>query len=173
MVRSYSLTENPFCFGLRHLSFNETDKACGFFRVGTIQQKAGSRNRDPHYVPLTKLEKGAYYGGRLIRFGISVPGTIIEVALRALVMVAVTFELFLMKGEALARGCTPKQTVFYNWFVTKQFSPYLLFRLISQCTTVDEPFCLAQDLRLVHSKNEMPNVSNSYTGLLCKLIQYR
>lgn len=124
---------NPFLNGLKHRMIEE----------GTL---------------LSNCYKGPYYLGRAVRFVLSVPGTVVDLALQILQAIPLTAELLLLRLECSIRTCQPIDSCSH---VIHQFGMSALIFKIRSITTEMEPSCLAIDLGIIDYKKHL-NIMNKF-----------
>jgi len=100
-----------------------------------------------------------YYLGRTVRFVVAVPGTLADIILQLFQCVTISFEALAIKTEALLTGKKERDTYssvcpFTNLIITAR-----------KYTTLQEPWVLAQDLRI---KDKLHR-ANHDIGLIVKL----
>lgn len=174
MSRNYSITNNPFVYGFKHLSFEITNMTCGLkttyymidgrAKYPPVATRPSFTNQDKNYTLLNKREKAAYYAGRSIRFLISIPGSAVDIILQIFQSLSTTFELLIPKVESLLRGCKMSQTLSIK--IYDVFSISSLFIKIRKWTTKDELSYLANDIGLIGNYEKVDNLSYRYRSFL-------
>ena len=86
-MTSYSITENPFVYGLNQVSYKDTNKKFS-----------------PNYkrrVPLGIIADTSYFAGRTIRLGVSILGAVADLALQFFQILLYTPAFLIIKLETL------------------------------------------------------------------------
>ncbi|NNM43944.1 MAG: hypothetical protein HKM07_06340 [Chlamydiae bacterium] len=130
--REYSVTNNPFIYGITRETFEETDFSCGITTLG----------QEYHYLSDTAVV--AYYSGRALAFLFSVGASIVDYVVQIPESVAACLEFIMIKLEAKVRDQDPFQTFSKKLF--RVFSLRALCSNLREYTTRNHPAFVAGDL---------------------------
>lgn len=120
-----ALNERPFINGYFHRTAEQTETYCKI----TFAASPSSET--------------TYYLGRVVRFIVSIPGSIVDVALQILECIAVTLETIIMRVESRIRNIPPEETCS---LVIHEKGLWNLISIIRFNTTGKETYYLRQDL---------------------------
>lgn len=104
-MSSYSIRENPFTYGLARVSQKDTNN-----RFADKWSTASQLDEKGLPSSMNKMEQTVFYSGRVIRFGVSIIGTIADLALQFFQCLLITPISLLIKGERLLRKCNFSET---------------------------------------------------------------
>lgn len=159
-MRNYSIINNPFICGLRHISYKKTNNKC-------FLPKSENKKNDASTMNIA--ESGAYYLGRLIRFPVNAIATITYVVLQTLECLALTFEYSAAYIESRIRKCFMEETLPLK-LQEKNISLAKLFETIRSYFPHDSLQYFAQDLCLINETEicMLHLATNKYNSFLCK-----
>jgi hypothetical protein len=146
VMSSISTNSYSFIDGVKHIPFKQVSHA---YPVRANDASAS----------ITYTATASYLCGRTVRFIVAVPGTLADIILQLFQCVTISFEALAIKTEALLTGKKERDTYssvcpFTNLIITAR-----------KYTTLQEPWVLAQDLRI---KDKLHR-ANHDIGLIVKL----
>lgn len=115
------ITDNSFAYGFKHESLVETEK---------LLQK-----------PLSTPQAASYYIGRTFRLAVSIPATLIDIALQIIQCIAFLFESLAIKAEMMLKSCNICET----YSIRNTYPLTSLFIGLRKITTINEPWVMAED----------------------------
>lgn len=115
MTRVFSITENPFVWGLRHRSLEATNKECGLPVVAKFS--TGYEELANNALPISNWWVDGYRLGRTIRFCITVPLAFADLILQIFQSIAHTFEALALFVDIRLR-CNPGYSFFQKFYLT-------------------------------------------------------
>jgi len=111
--------------------------------------------------PLGKIADGSYFAGRTIHFGLSIVGTVIDLALQFFSMILATPMAIIVKGETLLRKCD-KDDAYSRYCLL----PAMGVHIIRQLTTENQLSYLAGDVELIANYVKTKQFSIIYGAFL-------
>lgn len=153
MIRNYSITENPFVWGLRHKTLQETNQKCGF----PLGSEPSALDRG--FIPITNWAIDVYRLGRVIRLCFTIPLALLDVVLQIFQSIAYTFETLLTRIEMCLRAKDSESTLFGGFYIAWTISRLRLW-------TRDDYSYLAQDLGLVSTKYDLKTFEKGWRECL-------